>query len=222
MIPKLMNLLYEKRDSLIHHTVTKGLNSNVTMKDSKIEGVGKIPKHWDVEPLKFHVKINENTLDNKTDPLLKISYIDIGSVHAGGKMDESELMLFSESPSRARRIVKENDSIVSTVRTYLKAISFIDGKHDNHICSTGFAVLSPSKRLEPKFFYWLISSPKYIDAIMANSEGVTYPAINPTKIERFPCILPPKQEQKDISDFLDQKISKIDLILENIPKNNYT
>ena len=213
MIPKLTNLLKEKRDAFIHHYVTKGMKSNCTMKNSGINGIGKIPKHWDVEPMKYHIKINAKTLDGKIDPKSEIFYIDIGSVHAGGKMDEPEKMFFSEAPSRAKRIVIKDDSIVSTVRTYLKAITFIGKKHDNHICSTGFAVLTPSKSLYPKFLYWLISSPKYVDAIMANSVGVTYPAINPTKIERFSCILPPVLEQIEISDFLDGKISEIDFIL---------
>ena len=181
------------------------------MKPSGIGWIGKIPSDWKIEPLKFHAKINEKKLDEKTDPDLNISYIDIGSVHSNGKIDEPEKLIFEDAPSRARRIIHENDTIISTVRTYLKAISFIDKSKDNHICSTGFAVITPSNSFIPKFFYYNLVSPNFIETIMANSVGVTYPAINALKLGRFPCVLPRnKQEQKQISEFLDVEISKID------------
>ncbi len=179
------------------------------MKDSEIEWIGEIPDDWRIEPLKFHVLVNQKTLDENTPPLQKIFYMDIGSVHEGGIIDTPETLEYFEAPSRARRIVTENDTILSTVRTYLKAIAFIDKKNQNNICSTGFAVISPKKELIPKFLYQILSSKKYIETIMANSYGVTYPAINSSIIGTFPCIIPKVHEQKQISEFLEQKIEKI-------------
>ena len=129
-------------------------------------------------------------------------------------VDDPEKMSFDDSPSRARRIIHENDTIVSTVRTYLKAITFIDKSKDGCICSTGFAVLSPSESLNSKFLYWVISSPSYVDTIMANSVGVSYPAINSTELGQFPFIFPSnKKEQKQISDYLDEKTMKTDSLI---------
>lgn len=181
------------------------------IKDSGVSWIGDIPQLWHLEPLKYHVKINAKSLDEKTNPDLEISYIDIGSVHSDGIIDEPEKMLFRNAPSRAKRITCENDTIISTVRTYLKAISFIDKTKNNLICSTGFAVISPSKSIEPKFLYWVLSSPNYVEAIVANSTGVAYPAINSLELGRFKFIFPSnKNEQKQIVNFLDNKIQKID------------
>ena len=105
-------------------------------KDSGVEWVGKIPEHWKIEPLKFHVKINERNLNDNFNDASEIAYIDIGSVHYGGKIDEPEIIQFSDAPSRARRIIQKNDTILSTVRTYLKAIAFVDEENDGKICST--------------------------------------------------------------------------------------
>jgi len=194
-------------------------NTYPKMKPSGIDWIGNIPNEWKIEPLKFHAKINGKTLDEKTDPDLDISYIDIGSVHSNGKIDEPEQLIFEDAPSRARRIVHENDTIISTVRTYLKAISFIDKTKDQHICSTGFAVITPLDTFYPKFLYWLLSSIRYVETIVANSVGVTYPAINSSKLGRFPCILPSTiDEQKLISKFLDGEISKIDYDITNNKK----
>ena len=180
------------------------------MKDSGIEWIGEIPEHWEVEPLKFHVRINQRKLDENTEDELEISYIDVGSVHAGGKIDEPEVMKFVNAPSRARRIIKKNDTILSTVRTYLKAIAFVDEKNDGRICSTGFAVISPKNNLEPKFLHYLLSSESYIDHVMANSVGVTYPAINSSDLGRFPCIKPPLKEAEKICKFLFDETTQFD------------
>jgi len=56
-IQKKIELLQEQRTSLINHYVTKGLNPNVEMKDSGIEWIGEIPKHWEITRLKYHGEI---------------------------------------------------------------------------------------------------------------------------------------------------------------------
>ena len=119
----------------------------------------------------------------------------------------------SDAPSRARRIIKKNDTILSTVRTYLKAIAFVDEKNDGRICSTGFAVISPKNNLEPKFLNYLLSSEGYIDHVMANSVGVTYPAINSSDLGRFPCIKPPLKEAEKISKFLSDETTHLDNLI---------
>ena len=50
---RLIELLKEKRQAVISHAVTKGLNPNATMKDSGIEWLGEVPEHWEVKRLKF-------------------------------------------------------------------------------------------------------------------------------------------------------------------------
>jgi len=64
-----------------------------------------------------------------------------------GEIDGIQRLNFKDAPSRARRILSKGDTIVSTVRTYLKAIAFIENVQSNLICSTGFAVLTPYQRL---------------------------------------------------------------------------
>ena len=213
---KLIQLIKEKKIAIINQTITKGLVSSVPMKYSGIKWIGDIPKKWKIEPLKFHISVNQKTIKSDFESSEKISYIDIGSVHEGGEMDAPEILKFSDAPSRAKRIVSENDTIISTVRTYLKSIAFIDKNHDGHICSTGFAVLTPKNDLTPKFLYRLISSQKYVDTIMANSFGIAYPAINSSFIGTIPCILPEKDEQEKITKFLDDEISKMESLILKI------
>jgi type I restriction enzyme S subunit len=72
---KKIELLKQKRTSLINEAVTKGLNANVEMKDSGVEWIGKIPSHWEVKPLRYVVYTNQNTLTEKTNPDYELDYV---------------------------------------------------------------------------------------------------------------------------------------------------
>jgi type I restriction enzyme S subunit len=94
-------------------------------RDSGVEWLGEIPSHWKVMALKRATNINMETLPETTDPDYELQYIDIGNVDSLGKVHEIQDFVFEKAPSRARRIVRHGDTIVSTVRTYLKAVAYI-------------------------------------------------------------------------------------------------
>jgi len=180
-------------------------------KDSGIPWIGEIPEHWEVKKLKYLSKINSDVLSEKTEEEFEFIYIDISSVDSNGKLSDFKLIKFKDSPSRARRLVKYGDTIVSTVRTYLKAITFIDRKEENLICSTGFAVIQPNKKyFFPKYIYYMFCTQKIIDLISSLSRGVSYPAIDSEEIKNIMVLKPPIEEQKMISNFLDRKTSQVD------------
>ena len=94
-------------------------------RDSGVEWLGEIPEHWDVVRLKFVVSFNDDALSEREDPLRPIEYVDIGSVDSACGITETMAMVFGNAPSRARRLVQDGDTIISTVRTYLRAIAQI-------------------------------------------------------------------------------------------------
>jgi type I restriction enzyme S subunit len=148
---KQIELLKERRQILIHKAVTRGLNPNVKMKDSGVEWIGEIPEHWEVKRLKDICFINLNSLPENTNSNFEFNYVDIGSVTLESGICNTEEFIFKNAPSRARRIAKTGDTIISTVRTYLKAIDFIDQVKSSNIYSTGFAVLQPKEFICPEF-----------------------------------------------------------------------
>jgi len=115
---RMIELLQERKQIIIQNAVTKGLDSNIKMKDSGVECIGKIPEHWEVKKLKYVARINCNALGEDTDPNLKFNYVDIGSVSFVNGIERTEKFLFKSAPSRARRVAKKGDTIISTVRTY--------------------------------------------------------------------------------------------------------
>lgn len=95
----------------------KGFWRYAEYRDSGVEWIGKVPAGWEVRPLKFTATINDDTLLENTDPDFEFDYVDIGSVDYVEGISSKETMTFENAPSRARRIVKSGDTIVSTVRT---------------------------------------------------------------------------------------------------------
>ena len=187
-------------------------------KDSGIEWIGEIPEHWSTSKIKYQADINSKTLNEKTPEIFEIEYLDISNVDSDGKIIKMEPMLFRDAPSRARRVVSDGDTLVSTVRTYLKAITWLNKVENNLICSTGFAVLSPKKTIEPKYLSYLVRSPLYVEEIVSRSVGVSYPAITSTEIGNLECIMPPQNtnyinEQKTIANYLDKKTSEVDSLI---------
>jgi type I restriction enzyme, S subunit len=164
-------------------------------------------------PLKYKVAINKHVLPEDTDPDRIVRYIDIGGVDSLGRVQSVEEFKFGNAPSRARRLPRLGDTIVSTVRTYLRAIAFVEKADPSLVCSTGFAVVSPSRNIHPVYLaYWLRSDP-VIDEICARSTGVSYPAINASEIGCIPVPVLPADRQRDVAAFLDRKTAAIDALI---------
>ena len=174
---------------------------------------GQLRANWTVVPLKSVVKTNVLTLGEGTDADREIQYVDIGNVTSEGEVLEIATHRFAQAPSRARRILRAGDTIISTVRTYLKAIAFIPTEKGGHIASTGFAVLSPGDKVHPKYLYYWVRSDFFVDEISARSVGVSYPAINASEIGALPFPVVPIEEQHAIADFLDARTSAIDAVI---------
>ena len=167
------------------------------------------PEHWETSKVKHCLAVNESTLPETTDPDLEFRYIEISAVNSGDLVEPPAVIRFSAAPSRARRIVKGGDTIVSTVRTYLKAVWYADDPGDDLICSTGFAVLTPKQGTIPKFASYVAQSAPFTDQVTAESVGIAYPAISEKKLGGLRILVPPLEEQAAIVRFLDHADEQI-------------
>ena len=181
--------------------------------NSPITWLLKQPKNWRAVPVKVITTINDDTLTEGFDPEYEIEYVDIGSVSLMNGIEKTDSMTFGESPSRARRLPREGDVLVSTVRTYLKAIAPVTSPPENLVASTGFAVIRPKPELKPGFLKYALQEEHFIQEVISRSTGVSYPAINASDIGRILICVPSQDEQLAISNFLEQETSKIDSLI---------
>lgn len=169
--------------------------------------------------LKYIATINDESLTESTDADYELQYIDIGNVDSYGNVHDIVNYKFEAAPSRARRIVRDGDVIISTVRTYLQAIAAIVNPQENLIVSTGFAVVRPlSKFLDPRFCKYALREKHFLWEIETRSTGVSYPAINASELADIRLCLPSIETQRLIADYLDRETARIDALVADKEK----
>jgi type I restriction enzyme S subunit len=208
-------LLYKKlRQAVIDRAVFNGIS--IKMDVDNYEGNEEVPQEWKIQRIKEVSELNKRSLSSNTKSNYEFEYLDIGGVTFGSKEYETEVMTFEKSPSRARRIVRKGDTIVSTVRTYLKAIMSFTYDIENLIVSTGFAVISPKKSIIEKYCSYYLSSTKVVDEICSLSKGVSYPAISSSTLGDIFFLVPPLDQQIEIVSYLDKKTHEFDCLISKV------
>ena len=164
--------------------------------------------------LKYLASINDDALAEDTDPDFEMEYIDIGNVDSSGRISELASYRFEDAPSRARRRVRDGDVIISTVRTYLQAITQIQEPPENLIASTGFAVVRPRRDLfDARYCRFALREPAFLAEVEKRSVGVSYPAINATDLADIPIFVHPLPRQRAIADYLDRETARLDALV---------
>ena len=164
--------------------------------------------------LKYLATINDEALGDDNDPNFEIQYIDISNVDSYGRIDNVVVHRWDTAPSRARRCVRDGDVIISTVRTYLQAITQIQNPPDNLIASTGFAVVRPRPdRFTAEYCKYALREPSFLAEVEKRSTGVSYPAINASELARIPVYNHSLSKQLAIAKFLDCEIARVDALI---------
>lgn len=164
--------------------------------------------------LKYVSSINDRTLPEETDPETRFRYVDISAVSQGRVELPDEQINFGQAPSRARRMGYPGDTIVSTVRTYLRAVAEIPSTPDLTVFSTGFAVVHPDPdEVYPRFLTYQLQGERFITSVEAISTGVSYPATTAADVGNLPVWLPDLHRQRAITTFLDRETAQIDAMI---------
>ena len=161
--------------------------------------------------LKDLVEINSESITKNYNETI-INYLDTSNI-TNGKIDSVVEMNIGEAPSRAKRIVRKNDIIYSTVRPNLCHYGILRETLKNMIVSTGFAVLRCKEGILPEYLYEYITLPAITMRLQAIAETSTsaYPSIKPKDLEDLDILLPPIEIQQKIANILSNIDKKIEL-----------
>jgi type I restriction enzyme S subunit len=155
------------------------------------------------------ITVNPESIRNGY-PFDEIEYIDISSVGTGTLQGTQRLQIV-DAPSRAKRIVRNGDTLLATVRPNLRSFWFSRNAQENAIASTGFAVLRAGKEIDERFLYFTVTNQQFTDYLTANAKGAAYPAVDTDTIKRAEIFLPPLPTQRKIAAIL----SAYDDLIEN-------
>lgn len=168
----------------------------------------------ETRPLWTLTSLNDESLPDTTPGAYTFDYVDISNVTEGHISDDLETYAFRDAPSRARRVARQDDVIISTVRTYLRAIARVGETEGPTVYSTGFAVLRPDRDLvDPRYISFVLSSRQVMDEIIATSVGVSYPAIQGSALHRMRVPYCSREKQAAIVSYLKRETAEMDSVL---------
>lgn len=163
---------------------------------------------WEEVEVKEYAILNQSTL-NQYYPHSKISYLDTGSL-TKGLIQELQIFDLNESPSRAKRLVKNNDILISTVRPNQCHYGIINNPIENLVVSTGFCTLT-AKNISPYFLYFLLTSDDMTEYLHSVAEGSTstYPSLKPSDIGAVKFNLPSNEKLESFNYIASNNWAKI-------------
>jgi restriction endonuclease S subunit len=143
------------------------------------------------------------------EPEREFTYIDISSIE-GQTITNPKRLLGSDAPSRARQIVRAGDTLLSTVRTYLKHTGLVPDDLDNAVASTGFCVMRPTAAVDPKFLFFRVLEQRFVDDLSTKQTGSSYPAVREADVREMPIAFPAVDEQQRIVAAIEEQFSRLD------------
>ena len=207
---------------LMQEMLTRGLpgqHKQVQANRAREETGRDEPDGWRSAHLGDLARVNPEQLGSRTDPDHLLEYLDITSIERPGVFGSSRAFRFSEAPSRARRLAREGDILVSTVRPYLRNFARVREAPDNLVVSTGYAVIRPGDGVDGGFLYQHVLSDRFVEFLKPRMSGSNYPAVTADDVEAYPLFLPPLPEQRKIAAILssvDETIEENQTIMDRL------
>lgn len=216
MQQKMIDLLNERKQIIIQNAVTKGLDENVEMKESGVEWIGRIPKHWSKDKTMRMFGL----YGSGTTPRENIEGGNVPWVNSGD-LNNSSLKLAAKFVSEkmvkeisALKVYPKNSIIIAMYGASIGKISISKIECcTNQAC---FVLSYPYERikLEYAFYSFMTCKKKWIE----QSQGGTQPNINADIIKQTWLALPPLKEQEEIVHFIEEKCNNIEKTIETISR----
>lgn len=207
---RLIALLQEKRQALISHVVTKGLNSDAPMKESGIEWLGKIPMHWKVVQSRRLFALRKSTALPSDQQLTAAQKY--GVIYQDDFVErEGRRVVQVIKGGDILKHVEPNDFVIS-MRSFQGGI---EGCKYRGSISSAYVVLIPSELVDFDYFTYMFKSEQYIQALQSTTNLVRDgQALRYSNFTLVDLPLVPLEEQRQIAIFLGEETKKIDALIE--------
>lgn len=207
---RFIGLLREKRQALITHAVTKGLDPNVKMKDSGVEWLGDIPEHWDVLSFQRCVSVAEGQVDPKISPFREMVLLGPNHIESG-----SGRVLFTETAEdqhaeSGKYICEEGNIVYSKIRPALRKVCIAPMRC---LCSADMYPLHTHSGMSNAFLFWFLLSEPFSAFAVLESDRVAMPKINRESLNGVLLPRPSIENQSVIAVYLDHETTRIDTLI---------
>ncbi|MDX4047376.1 restriction endonuclease subunit S [Aliarcobacter skirrowii] len=226
---KQIELLKEKRQAVISHAVTKGIKSNVKMKDSGVEWLGEIPEHWKVSKLRFLFSFSTGLNITKANLIDEdgIPCVNYGEIHSkygfevnankdSLKYVDKEYLITSKTS-----LLSEGDFVFADTSEDVKGSgNFTHVVGDSKIFAGYHTVIARLiNNYNSRYFAYIFDSNIFRTQIQLSIKGVKVFSITQAILKNCLIWFPVIEEQQQIANYLDEKTSKIDILIEKSNKS---
>jgi type I restriction enzyme S subunit len=221
---QLITLLKEKRQAVISHAVTKGLDPSVPMKDSGVEWLGEVPAHWAVGKCGFYLRIlsgfafpsNGFTTDDSAHRLLRGANVGVSRL----KWDDTVYWERSEGDGLDEYEMAEGDLVIGMDRPLISEgmrVAKVTTADLPSLLLQRVASLKVGPRMNTDYLHHLLASEMFVAHFSPETTGVSVPHISPDQINNFVIPIPPLYEQVAIVEHVRGRLSSFDgLITEAV------
>ncbi len=212
---RLIELLKEKRQAVISHAVTKGLDPTVPMKDSGVEWLGEVPAHWDVSRLKYHSSRIGDGLHStpEYDDAGDYFFINGNNLVGGSICITATTRQVNFQEFLKHRVLLDSSTVLISINGTIGNLALYSG--EPVILGKSAAYINCAKSLSPGFCLYLFSSGQIKRFFESQLTGTTIYNLSLRTIAETPTPLPSIDEQNCIVEFLNRQVDEFDELIDN-------
>lgn len=207
---KLITLLNEQKQGIIHRAVTRGLDPNVRLKPSGVEWLGDVPEHWEVKPAKWYYREVDERSATGSEELLSVSHITGVTPRS-----EKNITMFMAESYAGHKLCREGDLVINTMWAWMAALGVA---RQTGIVSPAYAVYRPIKReaFHPTFIDNLLRTKPYVTEYVCRSTGIRSSRLRlyPEQFLRIPLVRPSLAEQQAILDAIKKATAELERAMQ--------
>lgn len=212
---KLIKLLEEQKQAIIHRAVTRGLNPNVRLKPSGVEWLGDVPEHWRVLTVRRCAKTVKT---GGTPTGAGDEYFATPGFDWFTPGDFNNKLYLNVSLRQLSQVGKDNLKIFPPNTVMMIGIGATIGKvsicKNSAGCNQQINGIVLNERVDIEFFALFLRSLR--EYIVACGKYTTIPIINQDETKSLPILLPPIEEQKQVVEHISLQISSIDIAVDRV------
>lgn len=220
---RFIDLLKEQKEALINEAVTKGLDSSVEFKDSEVDWLGEIPKHWEIKKLQYLGKLQNGINIGAEYFGTGFPFVSYGDVYKNYSIPlKVDGLVESTEIDRRLYSVQENDVIFTRTSETVEEIGFSSTCLETIDNSTfaGFLIrFRPKKNILHKYYSkYYFRSKLHRGFFVKEMNLVTRASLSQELLKLLPVVLPPIEEQKQIVEYIENELNQIDKLIEKTTK----
>lgn len=225
---RLIELLKEKRQAVISHAITKGLNPNTPMKDSGVEWLGQVPEHWIVRRLKHHIISMDQGWSPQCEARLaeedEFGVMKVGCVNGGVFRFSEHKALPAELEPKTEYRLKKGQLLVSRANTreLVGSAAVVDADYDQLLLCDKLYRIKLSSDASPEFVALLLGTSAYRGQIELSASGASdsMQNIGQSTIKELPIAVPPMDEANDILKYVAARLCTFDCLNNQLQQQN--